>query len=122
MQMTRDRLILLHGSSGSLKSIGVPEFTWDFTPGHSPGHVVYTHTSGIMLGGDFADVLDRGGPVLKVVCGTTCNLTLAKNSICKIAKDLQWNKILPYHDTFKKGYTKEELLPLAESYARCAAS
>ena len=74
-----------------------------------------------MLGGDFADILNRGGPVLKVVCGTTCDITLAKQSICKIATKLQWNKILPYHDAFKKGYTKEELLPLARSYAGCNA-
>ena len=120
MQMSKERLIVLKGDKGSLKSIGVPEFTWDFTPGHSPGHVVYTHLSGIMLGGDFADVLDRNGPALKVVCGTTCNMTTAKHSICKIAKDLQWTKIIPYHDAFKIGYSKKELMPLATSYAGCS--
>ena len=119
MQMSRERLITLKGVKGSLKSIGVPELSFDFTPGHSPGHVVYTHVTGIMLGGDFADVLDSNGPTLKVVCGTTCNMTTAKRSICKIANQLQWSKIIPYHDAFKTGYSKKELQPLALSYAGC---
>lgn len=121
LQMTKDRMILLEGQEGSLKTIGIPEMTWIFTPGHSPGHVVYKHTSGILLGGDFADVLKVDGKhALKVMCPVTCDLAMAKKSICKIAQDLDYSKILPYHDSWKTGYTKAELLPLAKSYAGCA--
>lgn len=120
-QMTKDRMLFLEGQDGSLKSIGVPEMTYSFTPGHSPGHVVYKHTSGILLGGDFADVLKTDGKhTLKVMCPVTCDIRVAKQSVCKIAKDLNYTRILPYHDSWKTGYTKAELLPLAKSYAGCA--
>ncbi|DBB07616.1 hypothetical protein WJX82_001357 [Trebouxia sp. C0006] len=120
-QMTKDRMILLEGQEGSLKTIGIPEMTWSFTPGHSPGHVVYKHHSGILLGGDFADVLKVDGRhALKVMCPVTCDLDTAKKSICKIAQDLDYSRIQPYHDSWKTGYTKAELLPLANSYAGCA--
>jgi len=122
LQMTKDRMILLEGQEGSLKTIGIPEMTWSFTPGHSPGHVVYKHHSGILLGGDFADVLKVDGKhALKVMCPVTCDLDTAKKSICKIAQDLDYSRIQPYHDSWKTGYTKAELLPLAKSYAGCAS-
>ena len=118
--MSKDRLTLLEGEEGSLKALGVPEMTWSFTPGHSPGHVVYQHKSGILLGGDFADVLKINGKhELKVMCPSTCDLALAKSSICKIAQDLRYDRILPYHDSWKTGYTQPELLPYAKAYANC---
>ena len=119
--MSKDRLISLKGKQGSLSSIGIPEVTWTHTPGHSPGHVVYLHSSKYLLGGDFADVLDTNGTAsLMTMCGGTCDMSLAKKSICTIAHDLEFDTILPYHDAFKKGYSKAELKPLAESYAQCS--
>lgn len=121
LQMEKDRLLLMKGASGSLDFIGISELTWTHTPGHSPGHVVFHHKSGMLLGGDFADVLEsEGKPYLKTMCGRTCDLPTAKQSICAIAKDLDFTTILPYHDSLKKGYTQPELLPLAEAYAGCS--
>ena len=73
-----------------------------------------------MLGGDFADILQSDGkPYLKTMCGRTCNLGRAKQSVCQIAQDMDFTSILPYHDSLKKGYSKSELLPLAKEYAGC---
>lgn len=123
LQMDQERLLLMKGATGSMEFLGIPEITWTHTPGHSPGHVVFNLKSGLMLGGDFADVLQTNGkPYLKTMCGRTCDLALAKQSVCKIAHGLEFTKILPYHDALKKGYTRQELLPLADAYAGCGKS
>ncbi len=123
LQMDKERLLLMKGSKGTLDFLGVSEITWTHTPGHSPGHVVFHHKSGLMLGGDFADVLQTAGkPYLKTMCGRTCDLQLAKQSVCQIAHELEFSEILPYHDALKKGYTKSELQPLADAYAGCSKS
>lgn len=118
--MEKQRLLQMKGSSGSLKFIGIPDVTWTHTPGHSPGHVVFQHKSGLLLGGDFADVLQtNGSPYLKTMCGRTCDLSVAKQSVCQIAHEMEFSAILPYHDSLKKGYTKSELGPMAKEYAGC---
>ena len=119
LQLSKDRLILLEGTHGSLAHLGIPELTWTHTPGHSPGHIVLAHDSGNMLGGDFADVInDHGTATLK--CMGECASPATQHSICKIAKDLEWSRIWPYHDAYKTGYTKAELLPMAVQYAGCS--
>ena len=120
VQMNKLRLLQMRGSSGSLEFMGVPEVSWTHTPGHSPGHVVFHHKSGMLLGGDFADVLQtNGSPYLKTMCGRTCNISVAKQSVCQIANGMEFSTILPFHDSLKKGYTRSELRPLAKAYAGC---
>lgn len=59
--MSQDRIVFMRGEEGNLANVGLPEVTYYHTPGHSPGHVVFLHSSGNLLGGDFADVLDING-------------------------------------------------------------
>lgn len=121
--MAKERLITLKGKKGDLSSLGVPEMSWVHTPGHSPGHAIFQHSSGNMLAGDFADVLNvNGSGELKVMCSATCDLAVAKKSICHIVRDLKYSRILPYHDAFKVGYSKSEMLPMAEAYAHCSTA
>ena len=131
----------LRGSGGDLSALGVPGVTWEHTPGHAPGHVVYLHSpSGTLLAGDLADVLrdppgtaalPDGRPVLP---GQTALYTwtimadsdaaLAATSLCRVAHDsatFPYAIVKPYHDATKAGLTRAQLQPLAEAAAHCGS-
>ncbi|KAK9909599.1 hypothetical protein WJX75_004745 [Coccomyxa subellipsoidea] len=121
-KMPANRSLILEGPSGDLAKFGVHDLTFTHAPGHCRGHVVYHHKpSKYMLAGDFTDVLrnEDGSYALKTMCATTCNITEAKETVCRVVHGMDYKLLLPYHDARKSGWTKEELIPLAREYAGC---
>jgi len=129
--------VVLAGKGGDLTKHGVPGVTWTHLPGHSPSHIVYTLSSGIVLGGDIADVLldppgvkalPDGRPIVpgKVALFTLtvmadADATVAAASLCRLANDksLSWQRILPYHDATKAGFTRAQFRTLVEESGAC---
>ena len=91
--MPKDWALILKGDSGDLNSFGVKSLTFARAPGHCSGHVVYNHKpSGYMLAGDFTDIIqgEDGSYKMHTMCNkSTCNITLAHETICRCADSPQ---------------------------------
>ncbi|CAL8466588.1 g6124 [Coccomyxa elongata] len=122
-KMPPNRSLILEGPEGDLAKFGVHDLTFTHAPGHCRGHVVYHHKpSGYLLAGDFTDILpsEDGGYRLKTMCATTCNITEAHETVCRVIHRMDYKLLLPYHDARKSGWTKEELIPMAQQYSNCS--